>query len=206
MNQPWTGNTPQSAVPRLNISPNAPYYMMHHPAQWELVIEGDTAEWLPTFSTLYEIAGVNGVQSTPAGPDSTMARVNFMDKGFTILPQDLGYQTRYPTKVGGYYYTSIWDQPKQVGTKLFWTTNEAGYNQWRRDLLDNGIIQPPEPEILELLVERHEKRIERNISMQHIPEIAKRLDEMRDQLTAMQQASGAKAEPAPKKRRSKTNA
>ena len=205
MNQPWTGNTPQSAVSRLNISPNAPYYMMHHPTQWELVIEGDAAEWLPTFSTLYEIAGVNGVQSTPAGPDSTMARVNFMDKGFTILPQDLGYQTRYPTKVGGYYYTSIWDQPKQVGTKLFWTTDEAAYNQWRRDLLENGTIQPPEPEILELLVERHEKRIERNISMQHIPEIAKRLDEMRDQLTAMQQASEAKAEPAPKKRRSKAN-
>src|SRR6056300_1960111 len=82
MNQPWTGNTPQSAVPRLNISPNAPYYMMHHPAQWELVIENDTAEWLPTFSTLYEIAGVNGVQSTPAGPDSTMARVHYMDKGY----------------------------------------------------------------------------------------------------------------------------
>ena len=205
MNQPWTGNTPQSAAPRLNISPNAPYYMMHHPAQWELVIEGDKAEWLPTFSTLYEIAGVNGVQSTPAGPDSTMARVNFMDKGYTILPQELGYQTRYPTKVGGYYYTSIWDQPKQVGTKLFWSTDEAAYNEWRRDLLKNGTIQPPEPEILELLVERHEKRIERNISMQHIPEIAKRLDEMRDQLTAMQQASGAKAEPAPKKRRSKAN-
>jgi hypothetical protein len=176
--------------------------MMHHPAQWELVIENDTAEWLPTFSTLYEIAGVNGVQSTPAGPDSTMARVHYMDQGYTILPQELGYQTRYPTRMGGYYYTSIWDKPKQVGSKLFWSTDEKEYNQWRRDLLESG----PEPEILELLVERHEKRIERNISMQHIPEIAKKLDAMRDQLTAMQQASGVTPEAAPKKRKAKTNA
>jgi hypothetical protein len=199
--QPWTGNTPQSAVPRINISPNAPYYLMHHPAQWELVIENDKAEWLPTFSSLYEIAGVNGVQSTPAGPDSTMARVHYMDKGFTILPQELGYQTRYPTRMGGYYYTSIWDEPKQVGTKLFWSTDEAAYNQWRRDLLESGTIAPPEPEILELLVERHEKRIERNISMQHIPEIAKKLDDMREQLTAMQQATGVTPEPTTKKRK-----
>ena len=52
-----------------------------------------------------------------------------MDQGYTILPQELGYQTRYPTRMGGYYYTSIWDKPKQVGSKLFWSTDEKEYNQ-----------------------------------------------------------------------------
>lgn len=198
MAQPWTGGAADTTIARLNISANASYFLMHHPAQWELVVENDTAEWLPTFSTLYEIAGVNGVQQIPqGGTDSTLSRVHYMDQGYTILPQELGYQTRYPCRAGGYYYTSIWDTPKQVGSKLFWSTDESGYNDWRRQLLADGMIQPPEPEILELLVERHQKRIERNISMQHIPEIAKRLDSMRLQLEQMQQAADQLQTPPP---------
>mgnify|MGYP003624567755 CR=1 FL=1 len=202
--QPWTGSTIDPTEIRLNISTNAAYYLMHHPEQWELIITDGVGEWLPNFSQLLEIAGVNGVQQTPTGIDSTMARVKFMDLGFTILDQEMGYQTRYRTRSGGYYYTSVFDTPKVVGSKTFWSTDMVAYNDWRRSLITDGFINPPEPEILELLEERHQKRIERNIRLQHIPEVQQKLENLRLELDQMQDATKVLFEPVkPKKPASK---
>ena len=85
----WTGTKAPAENPKIKILPNAPFYLLHHPFSWELVDTGDGDwEWLPTFGQLYEIAGVNGVEDTPRGPDSTMSRMRLMDGGQTTIDRD----------------------------------------------------------------------------------------------------------------------
>lgn len=173
----WTGATRNEHVQKVNNRGNAPFFLSHHPFQWELVQTADDVfEWLPTFSKINEMAGVNGVQHTPSGVDSTVTRMKMSDKGHTILEREFGYVTRYPSKQGGFYYAMKWDVPKIIGNKTFWKHDEQGYNEWRKLLISEGIIERPEIEIIELKLNDIDRKIDRRLKNQHIPEIKKEID------------------------------
>lgn len=130
--------------------------------------------FLPTFRRLWEWAGVNNVKLIPrGGTDSTMARVKMMDNGFQILDLEMGYQTRFPTKFGGYYYASVWESPKVLGNKVIWNQDKEGYNDWREELLTDGVIAPPDTDILEFFVDMQEKRVSRNEGKNLTPRVQK---------------------------------
>lgn len=162
-NQPWTGNDITKATD-LPIRHNAPFWYMHHPNTcWEFVKHKEHWMFLPDFRRLFEIAGVAGVRMVPGGgTDSQMARVKMMDNGFEILDWEMGYQTRHRTKSGGWYYSSIWDTPKIVGNRVVWKRDKEGYNQWRMELLENGVIDYPDMDILGFFIDMQEKRVQRN--------------------------------------------
>jgi len=172
----WTGK--QAAEnPKLKILPNAPFYLLHSPFSWELVDMGDGEwKWLPHFGHLYEIAGVNGIQETPRGPDSTVARMRLMDDGQSIIDREFGYVARYETTYGGYFYCLKWDVPKVIGSKVFWNHDAAGFNQWRWELVELGIIQKPEDEVVQSKIALLDRKIDRRLKLQHIPEIKKEID------------------------------
>lgn len=173
----WTGHKQNEHVPKVANRGNAPFYLSHSPFQWELVKTADDVfEWLPTFSIINEIAGVNGVQQTPNGVDSTVTRMKMMEKGHQILEREFGYIARYPSKWGGHYYAMKWDVPKVIGTKTFWNHDSAGYNAWRKLLITEGIIDKPEIEVIEMKMSNVETKIERRLKNQHIPEIKKEID------------------------------
>lgn len=171
----WTG-TRQQTAPLLNVMPNAPFYLLHSPFSWELVQMNDVYVWLPTFGLLYEIAGVNGIEETAQGADSTVARMKLMENGQTIIDREYGYIARYETKSGGYHYRMKWDLPKQIGSKVFWNTDTAGYNEWRLSLVEMGIIDPPEIEVIQSKLALLERKIDRKLKFQHIPEVKTDLD------------------------------
>jgi hypothetical protein len=171
----WTG-TRQQTAPLLNVMPNAPFYLLHSPFSWELVQMNDAYVWLPTFGLLYEIAGVNGIEETAQGADSTVARMKLMENGQTIIDREYGYIARYETKSGGYHYRMKWDVPKQIGAKVFWNTDTAGYNEWRLSLVEMGIIDPPEIEVIQSKLALLERKIDRKLKFQHIPEVKTDLD------------------------------
>lgn len=171
----WTG-TRQQTAPLLNVMPNAPFYLLHSPFSWELVQMNDAYVWLPTFGLLYEIAGVNGIEETAQGADSTVARMKLMENGQTIIDREYGYIARYETKSGGYHYRMKWDVPKQIGSKVFWNTDTAGYNEWRLSLVEMGIIDPPEIEVIQSKLALLERKIDRKLKFQHIPEVKTDLD------------------------------
>tara|TARA_B100000405_G_scaffold251385_1_gene185061 strand:+ start:43 stop:690 length:648 start_codon:yes stop_codon:yes gene_type:complete len=165
-NQPWTGAEykKENALP---IKSNKPFWLMHHPNTcWEFVEHKKRFLFLPTFRRLFEIAGVNGVRMIPhnrgGGVDSSMARIKMMDNGFELLDWEIGYQTRYQTKNGGWYYCDIWNAPKVVGGRVIWKKSTDEYNDWRESLLTDGIIKAPDLDILEIFIDRLEKRVERN--------------------------------------------
>lgn len=172
----WTGNKQKTDVARVNIIPNDPFFLMHNPFQWELVEMNGIWEWLPDFSILNETAGVNGIQQTPNGVDSTVTRMKFMERGNQIIDREFGYIARYPTKYGGFYYCLRWDIPKTIGTKTFWNHDRDGFNEWRKDLIETGVIRRPEIEIIESKINDVERKIDRRLKNQHIPEIKKEID------------------------------
>lgn len=203
-NMPWTEPAQGPQNRGLHLQPNSPFFWMHHPSGWELYVDEEgAAEWLPTFAKLVEMPGVQGVRQTPQGADSSLARTEAMDQGFTILPRELGYVTRHKTRSGGWFYESIYAIPKKMGRKTIWKRDDSGYHQFRRDCIANGLIQPADPDYLEEQFEKIENRINRLAQNQHIPEVAKDLAATKERLAAMHRASEALTRPALQKRRRK---
>ena len=182
--QPWTGRDLPQPENRLNLASNAPFYLMHSPMQWDF--EG--GQWLPAFSTLSERPGVNGVYHTKWGGDSTEARMHFADLGYTILDyKQMGYVARHPC-VGGHFYTTIFAEPKQIAGKVFWDHDKEAYNEWRLSLITDGIIDPPDKDVLSLHIDKFRRTVERNLKDQHIPEKKARLIVLQKRLEAMKKA------------------
>jgi hypothetical protein len=170
--QPWTGtrHTEETALP---VEPNAPFWFMHHPATcWELVDFENESLWLPTFRRLFEMAGVNAVRMIPnGGVDSSLARVHMHDTGFEILDMELGYQTRYLTRSGAYFYVDIWSTPKVLGRRVLWNRDHDAYDAWRHQLLLDGVLLAADPDVLDIFIEQQERRVERNMQRSHIPHV-----------------------------------
>jgi len=204
----WTG-TRQQTAPLLNVMPNAPFYLLHSPFSWELVQMNGQYVWLPHFGQLHEIAGVNGIEETRQGADSTVARMKLMENGQTVIDREYGYIARYETKSGGYHYRMKWDVPKQIGSKVFWNTDTDAYNDWRLSLVQMGIIDPPEIEVIQSKVALLDRKIDRKLKFQHIPEVKKDLDDLYDLKQQMHDAytaihnTGAAAAPQTKTRQKK---
>ena len=177
-NQPWTGYqaTKQTAIPE---KPNHPFWLMHHPMScWEcvLMVDGEYY-WLPTFRQLKDLAGCNAVRMVQngRGADSTMARVQMMDNGFEILDLEFGYQQRFPSRFGGFIYKEIWATPKVIGNRVIWNFDHVAFDEWRKQLLDDGVLPQPDPDVLDVFIERQERRIERNAQRGHIPHVQKQI-------------------------------
>jgi len=176
-NQPWTGGD-VSKTNALPIKPNQPFWYMHHPNTcWEFIQHREQWMFVPSFRRLFELAGVNGVRMVPrGGTDSQMARVRMMDDGFEVLEWDLGYQTRHRTRNGGWYYANIWELPKIIGNRVVWKQDMETYNDWRVELMEQGVIDSPDMDILSFFLDMQEKRCQRNEGKNMTPRIKKLYD------------------------------
>ena len=183
--QPWTASRPEEKA-GIPLRPNSPFYWMWNIKGWEF--NQRTGEFLPVFATLVEMAGVNGVRETKRGPDSSHARVAMQDKGYIILDRDLGYLTRWKTTSGGWYYESIFASPKILGNRVIWKTDYKAYNDFRRGLLEKGIIPTPDPDVLEMMVEELQQRASRHTTDQHIPVMKEKREAIEAKIEAMKAA------------------
>jgi hypothetical protein len=96
-----------------------------------------------------------------------------MDNGFQILDLDMGYQTRFKTKSGGFYYASIFDIPKVSGKRIIWKHERYEYNEWREKLMIDKILDKPDIDILSHFVDMQEKRVSRHEGKHLTPRIKK---------------------------------
>ena len=184
----YKGTSRPERAGQLPLTRGSPFFLMHHPMSWEYV--ESAKKWLPTFATLPEEAGINGVRQTQSGPpDSRNARVEHQDLGYTILDyRSLEYLTRHPTHDGGYIYSLIFSNPKVLGGKVFWKLNEKDYNVWRNSLLEEGHIDQPDPDAISLLIERWNRRITRHYRNSHLRDADKKIKAMEKTLLAMKKA------------------
>jgi len=173
MNEPFFGNNPRQRQQKgLNIESNDPFYLTHSPQQWELAEdEKGKFEFLPQFGKLIEMAGCNGVESVKGGVDSVMARAELRERGVVVLPLELGYMTRYPTKKGGWYYTLKWNSPKEIANRVISKMDKKAWDNFRRELVTTGILDPIDPDLVDIMIHDISREKESLIVRQHIPEV-----------------------------------
>jgi len=165
----------------------------HYPTEWEMVETENGLEWLPRLKKLALVPGVNGVRQTRNGVDDRIARTTYTDQGWTLIPRDLGYVTAYPT-TSGTTYLLTWDRPKRLGNRCIVKHDDQGFNDFRRSLIEGGVIERPDPDALEAIAERLRRTIARNEKNAHIAGVAEKIEADRELLAAMRE------EPKPKKR------
>jgi len=179
--------------------PRANFYLMHNPEGWEPVQKEDGSwEWLPVLKRLLLKPGVNGVRGTRNGLDDSRARISFQDRGWTIIDRSMGYVTRYPCRRGWSYYLT-WDHPIKAGRRLVVRHDAEGYNEFRRELVEDGVVQAPLPEVLADVLRGHQKQIDRNSKDIHIPVVKARIDEAKELIAGARKAAADLA-PQPKRR------
>jgi hypothetical protein len=193
--QPWQQQSAPTVT--LPVRPNETFFYKHNPRNWdfvkfELEPKGKSKDaqvvwrWLPTVDMERERAGVNGIRSNGRHADSTNRQAALTRDGWTILlPQNHDYMRVYPCR-GGKYYDSKFNQLENIAGQMVTTFNRDEFNLWRLELLLNGTIKMPHPNILRRYVISKRRGFERYIRQQHIPELAARLESMRQEADLMQ--------------------
>ena len=184
--------------------PQSDFYLMHHPNSWEPVetADGDW-EWLPKLKQLLLKPGVNGVRSTPGGGvDDSQARINFQNRGWTILPRDLGYVVRYQCRGGGSHY-ALWDTPHKMGNRVVTRHDPDRYNEFRRELVVSGVIKAPEPEALEIVLDDLQHRLNRNAINVHVPTVAAKIKKTEAKLDGAKAAVSKTTKKKPARKRTR---
>ena len=197
--QPWEQKSEvQTRIPKAS---NARFFFAHNPENWELkVFEGYTMTedgkkkkssipmLLPVLSSIGETPGVNGTRAIGNRIDSSIMRTNLQDKGWTILdPARHDYLRVYPAHKGN-YHTSKWIRLEQIGRRMIEHFDQESYDEWRRELVASGALNPPHPQIASLRLismNRAMSRLERD---QHIPEVATRLKSKQEELNLTKKA------------------
>lgn len=190
---------PTAQQVRINHDPIPPWWYMAHPSRW-YCREG---EWLPQLGKLSVTPGQNNVK--PNG-DTSLAEALLRKEGWTILPWDIieGGYVQVFDGVRGPVHLSRWETPRQVGAQLVIIPDEAGYLAFLRHLLADGIVAPPDPVVLDVLMERQAQRIQNNANRLHEPVAKARHDRdaaLLEEMGKARELLEAAPPPAPKRGR-----
>ena len=63
-----------------------------------------------------------------------------------------------------------------IGNRVIWNFDHVAFDEWRKDLLDNAVLPQPDQDVLDVFIERQERRIERNAQRGHIPHVQKQIE------------------------------
>jgi hypothetical protein len=179
----FAGRKSQDKGDRLPTSEtNSPFYFYHSPLSWDYIKTGeDTYELLPKLVGMPQQAGANGMgMRIGGGVDDGRTITNLeREQDCVVLPMDLeydgieGYMDTYLNQNGSPLYKDRWTSPKKIGSKLMWKTDDEGFNTFKKWLVTEGYIAPPDEVIVEGLKERYQRRIDKRIvTAQNNPEIA----------------------------------
>ena len=190
--------TPKTESTKLFAKSNHQFLFMHHPSMWDLVEFEDGWEVLPMLTKFELIAGLNGVKFRPGGGiDATAARAAFMDQGWTFIDvkKGGGYLVEFDG-VSGPIYVARWTIPRKLGggsrARVLWDTDKDGYNHFRRSLMEDGTIDPPDPAALDFKIELLNKRITRKGKSAHIPQVQEELAVSKKKKKALEDVKASK--------------
>lgn len=168
------------------------FRFMVHPEQWEWVAPYG---WLPHIKRFSRQPGVNGVKHDNKGGD-TLAVAQKMEEGF----QFIDYQQTQDgksymmansnTTSGKPLHHDRWYSFKQIGNRVFPKRDREGYNEWRKWLVTEGIIDAPDPDVLRAILGTKYDNITRTQALQHLPELKAKRTANKKKLEAAEAAIG----------------
>lgn len=134
--------------------PNERFVLAVHPMGWD-IIDG---EFLPKVRRLVIAPGVNG---TDGKGNSVGMQAGAMQGGWTLLRQtdprvgDYGVGTRVR---GGVHWHTKWEVlNSRAGIKLPTVRDGDAFDEWRRELVAKGVVDPPNSDFMVV----HESRLRR---------------------------------------------
>lgn len=161
---------PNTQRPRLNLPSCARFWFLHHPARWQ-VMDG---ELLPNLGRMSGEPGIGGVDKFG---DTAAAEISHARRGWKKIPWDViegGYLRRYDGR-GGDVHMSIWEQPKQIANRTIIKLDREGYKEFLRSLIAAGVIDPPDPDLLDGMAEVLRSKIARAPDTAHAEQAKKEL-------------------------------
>lgn len=183
----------------LQIRPNQPFFLRHHPKAWRVSTTLKTPLVLPDVTKHVIAPGVNGIRTRgknePVEAMYQMALMDQISKGWTYLdpaapipagclPEGVppGSYIREMASQGlidrtvGIHYVEAWQVPIQTlpdDKQRFWF-DTAKYERWLRFLVESGQIAPMIPGILSGMTKRVRDHVERVETMNLNPAVAEK--------------------------------
>jgi len=202
----YQGKRANTGDDRLPIkTTNNPFYLVHSPLGWDLLKTRNGWEILPQLHSLPRAAGMNGMGMTPGGgvDDFRTLQKLRVEQGFIILEMDFngGYMIEWRNQFGQPYYTDMWTTPKQIGGKIRWVTDDEALNDFKRMLVEKGIVPLPDEYIIDRLKESLQRRIDKRVKDALVnPDIKKQKEEYEVMLTEIDKCYAALLNPPKRKK------
>jgi hypothetical protein len=145
---------PQAMKELVRLEPIPAWWYIHHPARWTF----KDGEWLPWLS---ELRADPGVANVDKDGNTDMAEVVKRRAGWTIIPWEAeagGYCIAYDG-AAGQVHLSKWQKPKLVAGQTRIESDTEGYWAFCRRLVTDGYISLPDPDFIEIQIERQRKKV-----------------------------------------------
>jgi len=151
----------------LRAEPNDPFWLVvypNSPTGWNVETRGvDEPTYLPSVCVMPLVEGANGIRSTGPGEDKARgfdgARNKLAIEGAITIPPD-----RYLLKTactGGFFYHTPWQVLRQplAGQRMVPKVDHDLYAAFRLALVDDGIVPPPNDQIIAYLEAQADDRV-----------------------------------------------
>lgn len=171
---------------RIIVAPNDPFFLRHHPGQWELVDLDGSPVYLPLLGRQSVTPGVDGMATARAGmpADDVWSEAQYVGTrdGWTYLdpmapipaaclPAGLegGYRRRYPAQhpksraLVGWFHAEAWSLPVATvpGRPQRWEYDRPTFARYRAWLVESGVIAAPIASVVADLRAAAEARLDR---------------------------------------------
>lgn len=150
----------------LPIKRNEKFFLLHSETGW---FHTEKNGWLPLLDEVPYRPGANGVTGQDGQRDASALFGVLTRKGINfILPNDSRLPPQYRNYVrshacrGGRFYHLQWARPQVLNGVVRWDVDHAGHYKFLQDIVDAGVVEPMPRVVLDLEIERIDKRI-RNI-------------------------------------------
>jgi len=165
-------------LPR-SVRPNSPFYLGHLPQLWAPAPTDRTAgivtaiEWLPILGTIPVDPGCNGVEKNGRGaPNAEPAIAKWQGKGGVVLRhgdprlgQWADYMAVFDSVTGRPVYRTIFARIEVLGKLHEEHSDEDDYNDFRRHLVESGVVRPIEPMVARKVLARYEAQLSRIVGL-----------------------------------------
>lgn len=170
------------------------FYFAFPPKSWEVCKARDSNEWdlLPVPKTIEIRPGANLVEAAKVkGQEPNAARTRGMleDQGVVVLRAEIDTYCGKVDSANGPRYFSRWERvttyPDGDWEMRF---DGAGFDAWRRELVEEGKVPPPRESVAQGLRTRLQRRIARAEMAQHLPKAQRQIEEAKAALAGLEAA------------------
>lgn len=193
-----------------------PFTFIHSPGSWECVDlqafgvpEADRQvrwEWVPRLKHFWHRPGVNGVAARAGGLGRALGE--YQERGWIVIspdhgPDGLSYVQRIRTRRGD-RFCDVWTSYVKVGIgRVAPRFDDLGYLQWRRQLVRDGVVPLPPPEVIEGQIATVANQISRLEGRAHLPHVQTQIEALQQQLAGMKAQAYAESADSTSTRRTR---